>query len=80
VALPNDGIAPDRFELRVRFGSGAVAGALLVTVWMADVSRGSAWVLVMSAAAGALVGGLLARHYGDRFWRAFLGLWQRYWR
>jgi len=28
--LPNDGIQPDRFELRVRFIFGALAGALIL--------------------------------------------------
>ena len=80
MALPNDGIVPDRFELRVRFGSGALAGALLVTVLMARVSRASGRMLLMAAAAGALAGGLLARHYGDRFWRGLLRFWPRFWR
>jgi len=72
VALPNDGIVPDRFELRLRFGAGALAGALGVPAPVARVSAASAGVLVIAAAAGALTGGLLARYYGDRFWRGLL--------
>ena len=78
MALPNDGIAPDRFELRLRFVFGAIAGGILVPVLLLRVlqpSASAAAIGVIGAAAGALGGGLLARHFGDRFWRAFLRLW-----
>ena len=61
MALPNDGIAPDRFKLRL--------------LRVLQPSASAAAIGVIGAAAGALGGGLLARHFGDRFWRAFLRLW-----
>jgi len=57
VALPNDGIAPDRFELRLRFVFGAIAGGILVPVLLLRVlqpSASAAAIGVIGAAAGAL--------------------------
>jgi len=68
VALPNDGVPPDRFELRVRFVCGALLGAFLGL----QLDPATPAMLAVSVGAGALVGGLLARHFGDRFWERFL--------
>ncbi len=66
--LPNDGITPDRFELWARFVSGAVVGALAAAGLIIGAQL-SVPVSVLAVAAGALVFGLLACRYGDRFWR-----------
>jgi hypothetical protein len=70
VALPNDGVPPDRFELRVRFVFGALLGAL-VGLRLAPATF-SIPVVAIAAGAGAVLGGLLARHFGDRFWERFV--------
>jgi hypothetical protein len=63
--LSNDGIAPDRFELWVRFICGALFGGL---VGLSAVRTSSPKELAIVAILGALACGLLARHSGDRFW------------
>lgn len=68
--LPNDGIPPDRFELSLRFIFGALTGGVIAGVTLAQLSRISMGIGATGTVAGALIGGLLARHYGDRFWRA----------
>jgi len=72
VALPNDGIAPGRFELWLRFIFGALAGGVIAGVTLAKVSQVSMVVGATGTVAGALISGLLARHYGDSFWRELL--------
>jgi hypothetical protein len=69
VALANDGIPPNKFELRMRFGFGFVLGVVLgVTGWLQSMGPHS-WLSVVLAALGSgLVSGTLARHYGDRYW------------
>jgi hypothetical protein len=73
MALPNDGIAPDRFELGLRFAFGAVAGGFLAGALLLRFPRILPVVIIAGTGVGALVGGLLARHHGDRFWRALRG-------
>lgn len=69
MALANDGVRPNGFELRMRFGFGFALGTILgVTGWVRFMGLHS-WVSVVLAALGAgLFAGTLARHYGDRFW------------
>ena len=64
----NDGIAPDRLELRVRFACGALFGALTVGGTLLEVQVPSRAALALGTGAGALVFGLLARQFGNRFW------------
>jgi hypothetical protein len=58
---------PDQLERRIRFGCGSVVGAVLGFVW-------ALWELEeirLSLAIGAgtaLLSGVLATRYGDRFW------------
>ncbi len=65
-ALSNDGIPPTSLELWIRFGLGSLVGAI-VGVGMAVEVESSAvsWMLFFGSTA---VAGLMARHYGDRFW------------
>jgi len=68
VAVHDDGIAPDRFELWIRFGFGALFGAFMAGAWF--VAFGP-WKLLtggLITGGAALLGGLLARSFGDRFW------------
>ena len=82
MALSNDSIPPSTYELRVRFACGFVVGVILglrTALWHGDPSP---MAMLLSALGGGLGVGVLARHYGDRFWhvlhRAVFG-W-RYWR
>ena len=69
MALPNDGIAPSRSELWLRFIFGALTGGVIAGVTLAQVSKISMVVGAIGTSAGALIGGFSARYYGDRFWR-----------
>lgn len=66
---PNDGIKPDRFEIRVRLGCGGVVG-VGVGITGAALSGVESWwgALVCGAVLAMLFAWLAARH-GDRFWR-----------
>ena len=69
MALANDGIQPNSFELRMRFGFGFVLGVVLGVTGALEHWGPHAWLSVVLAALGSgLVTGTLARHYGDRFW------------
>ena len=69
---------PDRFEKCVRFGFGAFLGFFLglfgIGKWMFD-SWPSA---LMAGGAFAVIFGLLAMTFGNRFWRS-LGFWHWFW-
>jgi hypothetical protein len=75
MALGNDGIKPDRLELRVRFVFGALLGCALGL----GATRGtsSSKVAMLAMVCGGLIAGLLARQFGDRFWASH---WWRGWR
>ncbi len=73
--LPSDGIQPDRFELRLRFIFGALAGVAVGCGFLPDWPPSAIGIALIGL--GAVAGGLLARHFGDRFWRAFLFGWPR---
>jgi hypothetical protein len=70
MALGNDGIRPDALELRIRFLCGALFGAFVAGAAVFESGVFSGVALATSAVSGALVGGVLARHYGDAFWRS----------
>ena len=68
-ALSNDGIPPTPLELWIRFGLGALFGAFVGIAMSSRVeSSAVSWMLILGSTA---VTGLLARHYGDRFWLGF---------
>ena len=69
MALPDDGIPPSRLQLWLRFIFGALTGGVIAGVTLAQFSRISMVAGVTATVAAALIGGLSARHYGDRFWR-----------
>ena len=66
--LGNDGIPPNRLELGLRFGCGALLGLLVGGGSLLNVGVTSPGLLAAAAGVGALGAGLLARHFGDRFW------------
>jgi ABC-type enterobactin transport system permease subunit len=70
MALDNDGIQPDTFELRVRFIFGFVVGAAVGAASLLQFSGATLGSVVLTALVGGLVAGVLARYYGDRFWSA----------
>jgi hypothetical protein len=60
---------PDRLEKGIRFGCGAVFGAFLGFLWFGLYWAGISNSLVILAFIGlALVCGVLAMQFGDRFW------------
>jgi hypothetical protein len=72
--LRNDGIRPDTAELRIRFACGAIVGAFLAAgPAFRTGTCGGAFALY--AVLGGLVGGTLARNFGDRFWLALRRNW-----
>lgn len=73
MALGNDGIRPDALELRIRFVCGALVGAFLTAGTASINGSRSDLSLAFQAVAGGLVCGVLARQYGDRFWRGLRG-------
>jgi hypothetical protein len=75
MALPNDGIPPDRLELRLRSVCGAVAGAILGASAAFQLDTDSLLLITILTTAGCVIGGVLARHYGDRFWRSLPWWW-----
>jgi hypothetical protein len=70
MALDNNGIPADAFELRVRFGVGFVVGALIGAASVLQLGDASMSALGSAALGVGVVVGLLARYYGDRFWYA----------
>jgi hypothetical protein len=70
MALLDDRVAPNRFELWVRFGIGAGVGALLTGITLAVARFPAPGLLAAAVACSALAFGILARQLGDRFWNA----------
>jgi len=68
VAVHDDGIAPDRFELWIRFGFGALFGAFMAGAWFVAFGPWKPLTGALITGGAALLGGLLARSFGDRFW------------
>lgn len=66
IALANDGIPPSKLELNIRFGFGSILGMSIGAALSERVmSLGASWGIILG---GGVAFGLLARHYGDRFW------------
>ncbi|MBF5046531.1 hypothetical protein FGE12_29210 [Aggregicoccus sp. 17bor-14] len=73
MALRNDSVTPNAYELRVRFACGFVAGALGGVVGALQLETPSLGLVLLGALVQGLAAGLLARHYGDRFWASWRG-------
>lgn len=69
---------PDGFEKGVRFGCGFVFGGILLVLALARDFFSTASPFWIAAGTGAVLCGLLAIRYGDRFYRAMLDFWQRW--
>jgi hypothetical protein len=68
---PNLGLSPDRLELWIRFGAGALAGAGVGFFTATELGLVSAAATAGLMLGSALLLGGLAWWYGDRFWRAW---------
>ena len=66
--LANDGIRPDACELRLRFVCGAILGSLLGVTCAFQLGSSTVLELALAALVGGSIVGILARHFGDRFW------------
>ena len=73
-----DGFKPLPGELGVRFGCGAVAGAIIGFYLAMRVVYAEGSTVVAVAAASAIVIGWLAARYGDRFWESLSAI-VRWW-
>lgn len=72
MALGNDGIRPDKLELRIRFVCGFLIGAFAGGTSQFALRAPSPLTAALLAVVAGLAGGVLARHYGDRFWSSVL--------
>ncbi|WP_035603701.1 hypothetical protein [Haloferula sp. BvORR071] len=66
--------APDRFEKRIRFGCGSITGFLLlglILLFFIETPEMPGWYLP-AVAGGALIAGLLALRFGDKFYHGLL--------
>jgi len=59
---------PDRLEKGIRFGCGGLFGAVVGFFFIIDLPPKSYGGILAACAVGAIVCGLLAMRYGDRFW------------
>ena len=59
---------PDNIEKGIRFGCGAVAGVALAITSMLSISIVKGWYLVAFVCIWAVVCGVAAMRYGDKFW------------
>lgn len=67
---------PDRLEKHMRFGCGSLTGLLVVGVsllFFIHTPEMPVWYLV-SVAGGALLAGLLAVRFGDKFYKGLVTL------
>lgn len=74
----DDGSSPDGLEKGIRFGCGFLFGGVMLIVVFArgfSLTASPFWVAV---GVGALICGLLAIRYGDRFYHGILELF-RWW-
>ena len=70
--------APDQLEKGIRFGCGLVAGAILGVLGALSTLADGLFTCVLLGAGTALLFGVLALRYGDRFWyglRHLLWFW-----
>lgn len=65
---------PDKFEIKVRFGCGALLGLFIGIFVAARITYESFGAFAVIWLAVIIVCGLLAVRYGDRFWED-LGKW-----
>lgn len=68
----DDGRKPDGTEKCIRFGCGSVFGGLILFFVFARYFFSTASPFWIAIGVGALIGGLLAIRYGDRFYHAIL--------
>ena len=66
--LANDGIRPDSTEQKIRFAVGAAAGGFSGFFFSAEWGFMSGALTLGVIAGSALIGGVLAWWYGDRYW------------
>ena len=69
---------PDRLERRIRFGCGFVAGSILGVLGALYLLADNLFTCALLGAGVALLFGILAVRYGDRFWyglRHLLWFW-----
>ncbi|WP_257453566.1 protein bicaudal D homolog [Archangium lipolyticum] len=66
--LANDGIRPDAMEQKIRFAVGAVAGGFSGFYFAFEWGITSGVVTLAAIGGSALIGGVLAWWYGDRYW------------
>ena len=71
-AKVTDGWKVDRAERGIRFGCGAIVGAAIGFFLAIRDFTGEMWVAVLIAVVIALVFGILATVYGDRFWERLI--------
>jgi hypothetical protein len=69
---------PDPLEKKIRFGCGFFFGLVLGGLEFVRMAYKSAGVIVASTLIAALLCGLLALKYGDRFWNWMIERW-RWW-
>ena len=65
-----DGFRPLPGERGVRFGCGAIAGALLGFFLAIRETGAESFIVVIIAVVSAIVLGYLAARYGDRLWES----------
>ena len=66
--MNEDGYRVSRSEVGVRLGCGALAGVVFGGLVAIRETDGNVWLTIKIAGAAALVMGVLAAAYGDRFW------------
>lgn len=64
-----DPAAENAFRDRIRFGCGALFGAVLGIAGIGRMVNPSGWLVAGAVAAGAVACGLASMRKGDRFWR-----------
>ena len=74
----DDGPPPDGLEKGIRFGCGFLFGGLILFFAFARVFYSTASPFWITVGVGALICGLLAIRYGDRFYHGILNFF-RWW-
>ena len=74
----DDSPKPDAFEKRLRFVCGFLFGGAISFLVIAQEVTDFTGVFWPSVAAAAIIFGILAMRYGDRFWRN-IGDWLHWW-
>jgi hypothetical protein len=68
MADARDGVRLDDREWRLRLGFGFTVGAAVGAATWVSLAEFSWLSMGLAALGGGIVGGTLARHFGDRFW------------